>query len=617
MPARDSVSRSLLSYVVVACLALGACRSAESPTRVPSPPAVPSPMVTALPKSTLPPAATPTSTPSATPSPAPTATPSPIPTPRLAPIRGNKSSTILIAHESDPTERGDLDTQLLFEDLPSFVLYADGRMLFSPPRFNHLTWYDEVRLTPSQVCDWMDRIYATGIMESPGFIYTEPWDPMVIPASRQVLTIRGVPSKTIEFVSGREHALIPEVTSMLALVNISRPDGTRQSPKERVILRIQEPEGRIELPPGLWPATLPTLEGAPIPDKIGRILELDGSAAATIGRAMALPGIAYFTDKGRIFRVVGRPLLPHETAESWGNNASSGTDYPACAVRQGAPRPTSTISPDESRRRYAHALEYSEYDAIVAGIPLAQPAQADWHDWHILDGQVGLDLGSAYVFSSAASSDRLIDFCAFEGVRVGLSFRGMITSEARVNYPPEILVWSRGVHVLVFRPVDPSATQTWTIVRVDSRSEVNLVVIANPTLNYWPRGVVGPGPWPSVIDVDSTLAAARLPAPGAPPLENWRGWSIRDGLAGTEFDQGYLFSSKASCADLEAFYSGTGAPAELGEGLPFAEFADADADAVCKRTLITYRASEGNRRDYRVYIFMGDDGARVLIRETN
>ena len=626
MLASHSVSRSLFLSVAVACLALGACRSAEIPTSLPSPPAVPSPTATRQPTSTLPPAASPTPAASATPSPAPTATPSPIPTPTRIPIRGDKSSTILVSYGSFSGERGDLDSRLLIEDLPSFALYADGRMLFNPPKYPDMRWFDEVRLSPEQVCDWMNRIYATGFMEAPGtgggwldpiYVAPEPTQfPMFDEGGFLTIDVRGVPHKMVRISMGEVNNLIPEVKAVLDLFTFIPPKEARQSPKDRVTFTIDAVTPVDGAPQNQWPGTLPPILTLKADYGRHRNMQFEGSQAAELARAMPLPGVALFTDKGKVYRVVGRPLLPHEQGELLGRLALVGTDFPACAGRPGPPRPTSTVSPEVSKKRSASVLERANYNATYAGLTPAQPAQADWRDWHILDGTKGEDLGVAYVFSSTASCDELIDFYALEGVRVGLTFRGMITSEVRISYPPEKLVWSCGVHVLLFRSADKTATPTWTIVQLDTRPKESLVVIADPATNYLPQGNIRPGPWPSVIGVDSTFTVAGLPAPRASPLENWRGWSIKDALAGAEYDQGYLFSSKASCADLEAFYSGTGAPAELGEGLPFAEFADADADAACKRTIITYRASENNRRDYRVYVFMGDDGPRVLIQET-
>lgn len=570
----------------------------------------------------------PTATSAQTATPAPTTRPNRVTPPTLAPtatsVRDIRASTILVSVVDQWDELVDPGRRLLLEGVPQSVLYADGRLLSLGKKGPWPDWYFETRLSPSQVCALIDRIHATGFMGIP-----EPFEvvPEPIHAETAVpggmepyhtIDVRGVPSKRVKILERGIDTVIEPVAQMLALARFLAPVGTRLAPTpvERVILRVEERPatwtGKMEP----WPTTLPSLAATAAQIGAERRLLFSGTLALEIAKAAHLPGDATFTDHGRVFRVTGRPLLPHETPASIGRLDRSDSDFPACAIRVGPP--PSPLSPEEVlRTRRLNALLRWTFDAALAGIVPSGPPRFDWQDWHVLDGRRGLDLGSAYVFSSTTGCDELIDFYALEGVRIGLTFRGMITSEVRINYPPEKLAWSCGVHVLLFRSADVTTAPTWTIVRLDTRPQESLVVIANAPSNRLPGGTIGPGPWPSVMGIDSTLSAARLPAPRDPPIEDWQGWPIKDGIAGAMYDQGYLFTSTASCAALAEFYSNEGVRMRQGHGLTKTEFAPLDEDDACQKLIVAFRPAKSVGREFRVFIFPAEDGARVLIRETN
>lgn len=646
-PLRRPVHRRYLALITLAASALlAACQPdvratasmTPSPTLVrqatvtremtPTPSMTVPPLPVVTPSVMAPTFVAPTATSAQTATPAPTTRPNRVTPPTVAltatAVGDMRASTILVSVVDQWDELVDPGRRLLLEGVPQSVLYADGRLLSLGKKGPWPDWYYETRLSPSQVCALMDRIHATGFMGLP-----EPSEagPAQIPTLTAVpggmepfhtIDVRGVPSKRVKILERGIDTVIEPVAKMLALTRFLAPVGTRLAPTpvERVILRVEERPSTWTGSMEPWPTTLPSLAATSAQIGAERRLVFSGTLAMEIARAAHLPGDATFTDHGRVFRVTGRPLLPHETLANIGRIDRSDSDFPACAYRVG-PIPTLLPLEEELRTLRLDALERWTFDAALAGIVPSGPARFDWQDWHILDGHSGLDLGTAYVFTSTTGCDELIDFYALEGVRVGLTFRGMITGEVRISYPPETLVWSCGVHVLLFRSTDVSMAPTWTVVRLDTRTEESLVVIAYAPSNRLPGGTIGPGPWPSVMGIDSTLSAARLPAPRDPPIEDWQGWPIKDGIAGAMYDQGYLFTSTASCAALAEFYSNEGVRMRQGHGLTKTEFAPLDEDDACQKLIVTFRPAKSVGREFRVFIFPAEDGARVLIREIN
>lgn len=646
-PLRRPVHNRLLLLITLAgSVLLAACQPAERAT-APKPPAptlvsqatatrelTPSPSMPFPPLPVVAPSVKaqtfigPTATSAQSATPVPTTRPDRVTPPTLAltatAVRDLRATTILVSVVDQWDELVDPGRRLLLEGVPQSVLYADGRLLSLGKKGPWPDWYFETRLSPSQVCALMDRIHATGFMGIP-----EPFEvvPEPIHAETAVpggmepfhtIDVRGVPSKRVKILERAIDTVIEPVAKMFELARFLAPVGTRLAPTsvERVVLRVEERPATWTGIMEPWPATLPSLAATDAQIGAERRLVFSGTVAVEIARAAHLPGDATFTDHGRVFRVTGRPLLPHETPASIGRLDRSESDFPACAYRVG-PIPTPLPQEEELRTLRLNALERWTFDAALAGIVPFEPARFDWQDWHILDGRSGLDLGTAYVFTSTTGCDELIDFYALEGVRVGLTFRGMITSEVRINYPPEKLAWSCGVHVLLFRSAGVTTAPTWTIVRLDTRPQESLVVIAYAPSNRLPGGTIGPGPWPTVMGIDSTLSAARLPAPRDPPIEDWQGWPIKDGIAGAMYDQGYLFTSTASCAALAEFYSNEGVRMRQGQGLAKTEFAPLDEDAACQKLIVTFRPAKSVGREFRVFVFPADDGARVLIREIN
>ena len=441
MPASDSVSRILLSCVAAACLALGACRSAETPTRVPSPPAVPSPTATRQPTSTLPPAATPTPVPSATPSPAPTATPSPTSTRVPTPEPGPRKPILIVAGP----QGGDGGTQYdyyLGRGMPWFILYADGQLLVDANPNGRKHDYVERTLTPADTCRFLGQIQDTGFLQVRGDGADYPFDPIYASIKKDVgmggpsiyIAVNGYPSKTVSIYYSWTDVVVPAVRRAYDLVMAYPNTGMLPQSVDRSIVHIRR-FTEAEYPPGdliaaNWPGDLPPLESLRRMANEAGDLELTGGLAARVTNLIKGDWVKKYVEKGIDYILTGRQLLPHESLDYFSRSSlrvSSVAELPSCAYRPDLAVPTPTPGPADDEWLWRRKVDY--YGPQVA---LEAPAPrgtvvANWHGFAVFKGQSGQDFGKAYRFTSSATSGEVLDFYQHAVAPMGMRFVGTIT----------------------------------------------------------------------------------------------------------------------------------------------------------------------------------------------
>ena len=349
MPQKTQVSRSLVRFVAVACLALGACRSAEPPASLPSSPAVLSPTATALPTSTStpPPAATPTPGPSATPSPAPTATPSPTPTQVPTPEPGPRKPILIVAGP----QGGDGGTQYdyyLGRGMPWFVLYADGQLLVDANPNGRKHDYVERKLTPADTCRFLGQMQDTGFLQVRGDGADYPLDQIYASMKKDFgmggpsiyIAVNGYPSKTVSIYYSWTDVVVPAVRRAYDLVTAYPNTGMLPQSVDRSIVHIRRFTD-AEYPPGdliaaNWPGDLPPLESLRRMANEAGDLELTGRLAAKVTSLIKGDWVKKYVDKGVDYILTGRQLLLHESLDYLSRvslRISSVAELPSCANR--------------------------------------------------------------------------------------------------------------------------------------------------------------------------------------------------------------------------------------------------------------------------------------------
>lgn len=449
MPQKTQVSRPLVRFVAVACLALGACRSAEPPASLPSSPAVLSPTATAslTSTSTPPPAATPTPGPSATPSPAPTATPSPTPTQVPTPEPGPRKPILVMAGAYG----GDGGTSFDIyhgRNTPSLILYADGQLLVSGGNDQYEQKYFERILSPTETCAFLDRIRRTGFLGIRGSGKNYPFDriyavaKLVMPTGggNYVIQVNGYPSKTVSIYGEAIEVVVPEVRRTYEIVSHYPLAGMRTFVSDRVIVHLER-YADIEYPPDLtvlpWPVGAPSAGSLLAKANARGDLELDGALGAAMKRLLGLPRIARYVDQGIEYVLSGRQLLPHESLDYVSLHSlriSSIDDLPRCANRPDLVVATPTPGPDDDDWLWQRKVDYFGPQVALEAPPPRGAVLANWHGFAVFKGQSGHDFGKAYRFTSSATSGELLDYYQNTVAPMGMRLVGTITDS--VIYVP-------------------------------------------------------------------------------------------------------------------------------------------------------------------------------------
>ncbi len=483
MPQKTQVSRSLVRFVAVACLALGACRSAEPPASLPSSPAVLSPTATALPTSTStpPPAATPTPGPSATPSPAPTATPSPTPTQVPTPEPGPRKPILIVAGP----QGGDGGTQYdyyLGRGMPWFVLYADGQLLVDANPNGRKHDYVERKLTPADTCRFLGQMQDTGFLQVRGDGADYPLDQIYASMKKDFgmggpsiyIAVNGYPSKTVSIYYSWTDVVVPAVRRAYDLVTAYPNTGMLPQSVDRSIVHIRRFTD-AEYPPGdliaaNWPGDLPPLESLRRMANEAGDLELTGRLAAKVTSLIKGDWVKKYVDKGVDYILTGRQLLPHESLDYLSRvslRISSVADLPSCANRPDLVVATPTPGPEDDDWLWQRKVDFFGPQVALEAPAPRGVVLAKWHGFAVFKGQSGQDFGKAYRFTSSATSGELLDYYQNAVAPMGMRLVGTITDSviyvpSTSDAPPPF-----GSGRLLFSRTQNGVAVAWVVVHIN------------------------------------------------------------------------------------------------------------------------------------------------------
>ena len=209
-------------------------------------------------------------------------------------------------------------------DMPSLILYSDGQLLIGGFSDTDPDGYSQKMLSPSEMCTLLQRLKATGFYDVEGTGYNYPNDPIYRTpeyfgdgAGEYVLWAYGKPSKGVSIFSRALDNLVPQVEAAYQLVSNYHPSGMSPFVSDRAMLRIERQPGEdwfgpTPTPPQPWPSDLPTLAELLKGQLDDQNALLENQTVNRLRELMRLPGSGIFTEDGKTYFVVARPLLPHE-----------------------------------------------------------------------------------------------------------------------------------------------------------------------------------------------------------------------------------------------------------------------------------------------------------------
>lgn len=291
---------------------------------VPSQPIQPTYTSTPSPTPTNPPKQLPS--PKNTPTYTPTSLPSLTPTPVFPPTK-----PIFIAFGLFGGDGGSPYLDYLGRNTPSLILYTDGQMLIREGRFEHASEgyiYQQGTLAPDEMCSLFLAIEKTGFFEVEANGFQGDSDP-IYEFDDSVQFSEGGPTYRIHISGPRPKKtyiyftyvpyLIDEVRATYDLLSSYPLSDTTVYQPNQVVLWIEEDNGEEEKEVQSWPDYLPpllelitsvdyaTFEGAVIQENVDSLLQLFDNRMTSMS----------FSEDGKQYRVIARPLLPHETPLSF------------------------------------------------------------------------------------------------------------------------------------------------------------------------------------------------------------------------------------------------------------------------------------------------------------
>ncbi len=273
----------------------------------------------------------------------------PLPTSSYTPIllpspMPGKTKQVILQFGMSGGDGGDQILDYLGRNTPNLVLYSDGQVLFREGDFGFYEdrsgyTFKQVFLSPGQICSLLKSIADTGFFEIEGDGFNWTSDPIYEfddsvefsdGGPSYVIKVNGPTPKIVVIYYSYLPYVIDEVAATYDLLNNYRIEkGTPYKP-DRVVLWIEEISSENVQEIQSWPENLPLLselitsvndndyQGVLIEDNVESLLQLFDYRMKRI----------VFNEEDRIYMVAARPLLPHETVETFQRGSESVSEFP-------------------------------------------------------------------------------------------------------------------------------------------------------------------------------------------------------------------------------------------------------------------------------------------------
>jgi hypothetical protein len=220
--------------------------------------------------------------------------------------------------------------------MPFLVLYTDGQLLIQvedSARPGQYYVFLEKRLSVTEICTLLKQIADTGFFALKGTGRDFPDDSIYrgdyndynfgSGAGSVFIEVNGNPSKGIyvEY-PALDFNVVDPVKKVYELITRYKPIDMQVYVSDRVLLQVEHQPSEewmdvTPVPPEPWPPEMPSLANVLADDATQGSMVVAGPQARQIMELMTLPGGRSFTEDGKSYFVVGRPLLPHESVDSF------------------------------------------------------------------------------------------------------------------------------------------------------------------------------------------------------------------------------------------------------------------------------------------------------------
>jgi hypothetical protein len=292
----------------------------STPTLTASPTAAPTPSVTLsltpfltdiLTLVVAEPSATTNSTPTltGTPTPIPTVTPTAYPT-----------KTVLMAIG---TEGGDGASGYKYLSAPEIVIYTDGQVVWKEGGFGSGSFLMESTIATAEMCNLLAQFSDSGFFQETETIYAfDETTQFSEGASNYTIQINGPQLGYQRIYVPYAPYLVESVATGFNLLLNYRPANAQPYNPSRLVMSIYRVPTSADVSwvvPEPWPDGLPTLAQLQ-PDSANYDMLIEGELMTTIMDVFGqnqLYNEHWYLVEGRLYNLIVRPLLPHETLENF------------------------------------------------------------------------------------------------------------------------------------------------------------------------------------------------------------------------------------------------------------------------------------------------------------
>ena len=232
----------------------------------------------------------------------------------------------------------------LGRDTPAAVIYTDGQMILTQEHAFLTT-----RLTPADLCGLLKKIQQTGFFS--GTIYASPPPTQGATVQTMIIQVNGTPAHLAFFDKNNFTYLSSALVDTLHLLEDYKPAGLVYYEPQRMLLWVETANSSDYRNQTVydWPVTLPAIHQI-WQDPTSHQVLVEGQNGAAIlqvfgHRLQAM----YFRDQNEVYRLIARPLLPHENSKRLSIIPDRAESFPlpliCTAQAEYLPSPTPTLTP--------------------------------------------------------------------------------------------------------------------------------------------------------------------------------------------------------------------------------------------------------------------------------
>ncbi|MCE1254269.1 MAG: hypothetical protein LWX83_12070 [Anaerolineae bacterium] len=208
------------------------------------------------------------------------------------------------------SETVNITDAFLGRDVPSLIIYNDGQAIYYRDRMLYTS-----NLTAADMCALLNKVQISGYFDVPEYTGVPPVSADLVQST--IIQVNGKPARAVFFDRTTQAYLSTAVLETLHTLQAYQAGQPVFYEPQRLLMWIEpllpaDANGKTLVE---WPATLPTISQIWSDRSTNRVMVEGKTSVAVLQFFNHRLQTLYVRSQGEVYRVIARPLLPHETSK--------------------------------------------------------------------------------------------------------------------------------------------------------------------------------------------------------------------------------------------------------------------------------------------------------------